>query len=275
MALCGFTCPKDGSNQKFGDCFNGCKSWCEDIPILLALSEGIRDIKENVYSVTEILNPPKVIYLSRTVDFYLSPYDMVWTTFGSAWHFVIERQKERLRELNHKEYSFEHENFFEVPIEIKEGTITLRGMPDQYNHQTHVLTDYKTLKFFYDLFYIKEKKDWSGSKYHWQVNMYRRFKFPDCKKMVIKALVKDYNRKLKNDKGIKPIETVEVPWIDDEEIDKFVHERAAEILKNLKDPTTIRDCSEQERWKDNIRCHEYCGLAAYCSQYKKLLDKGE
>jgi hypothetical protein len=225
-----------------------------------------------VYSVTEILNPPRIAGFRRTQEWWANPYDLVYATFGTAWHEVIASQRERVNAISRCHYTFEKENYFEKPLVVNGKEVILRGTPDQYNHTMHILTDYKTLKYFYDIYYIFEKNDWTGSTYHKQVNLYRWAKFPDCEAMQLEALVKDYNRRLKA-QGITPIMRIAVPWIDDKEVEAMAIRNIGEIMEAEEDLSKARDCTEIERWKDNIRCREFCYVAETCPQWARLKEE--
>ena len=267
MALEGFLCPLDGSKVGFEVCIHQCRTRCIELPVLVAMMEE-RVKKDNVFSVTELNKPPRITAWERKNPYWLDPFSMIWSTFGTAFHAMIEAQRGPIAEFGSTErYTFEKENYFEYCMEVRGVPVVLRGTPDQYEWTSHVLTDYKTLKWFWDLYYLVEKGEWSGSSYHWQLNTYRRFKFPDCKRMQIQALVKDWNRKLRNEKGCPPIVRLEVPWIEDEVIDLHVEKSIGDILEAIEDITKARDCTDEERWKGNIRCKEFCVVAGDCPQY--------
>ena len=241
-----------------------------ELPILLAMTEDIREPKADTYSTTEILNPPKQIYLMRNNDYYVRPMDMVWMLFGSAFHGIVEDQRGNLP----PDYSVEHDNSFRVEIDTPAGKAYLTGRPDQYQESTKVLTDYKTLKYYWDLYYIMEKHTWDESKYKWQLNIYRHYKFPEAVRMQLYALIKDYDKRLR-EKGIPPMIRVEVPMIKGELVEEFVVNKIGVILRNQKDPSTIEGCSEKDRWKGDIRCKSYCSVNKFCDYWMdKCLSSG-
>ena len=266
--LKGFICPHINGNLLFSECYSNppCEKRCLPLPILITLGDGVRGVRQGVYSTTEILNPPRVVVYQRRFDYYLDPQQMVWASFGTSFHSMVEDAQEHLEVIGEREnYTFESENKFEVDI----FGAKLTGIPDQYHVPSETITDYKTLKYYYDLYYIMEKKDWSQSKYAWQVNIYRRFRFPNCKRQELVCLVKDFNRKLRSTKDVKPIETIEVPIFDDRLVDLEVESRISSILSAEEDDDGIRDCTSDEIW-NGIRCREYCPTNEHCSQYWQL-----
>jgi hypothetical protein len=146
----------------------------------------------------------------------------------------------------------------------------LAGTPDQYDYKLHILTDYKT-SGYYGIKMLMEGK-WEQNEYRNQVNLYRRFKFPDCKKMQLVMLVKDYTRKMKNE-GISPLITIAVPPIADDEIDRDIKVRLFDILEGETNWEKSRDCTEAEMWthwktKERVRCQDYCVVAPACPQFQ-------
>jgi len=261
--LIGFQCPLKNKGIPFSECLSGCPDRCMELPILYAMTEGIREYHPNTYSVTEILNPPKQIYLMRTNDYYVRPIDLTWALFGTAFHGIVEDQKGNLP----PDYSVEHDNSFKVEIETPVGTAYLTGIPDQYQDSTKTLTDYKTLKYYWDLYYILEKHSWDESKYKWQVNIYRHYRFPEATKLQLYALIKDYDKRLR-EKGIPPMIRIEVPMIKGEIVEQFVKDKLTTILRNQKDPETIEGCSEKDRWKNDTRCLNYCSINNRCDYWQ-------
>lgn len=261
--LTGFICPLDSRRVNFDFCKYDCKSRCIELPILLSLM-GSRDVVPGVYSVTEILKPPRIVNYNRQVAHYASPYDLMFMQLGTAFHEVVAGNQDLS-----PGHLFEKQLYFEVPISVGGRTVTLRGQPDQYNEKTHTLTDYKTAGW-YAVKLLMEGK-WDDSDYRMQLNMYRRYKFPDCKRMQLVMLLKDYSRKLKHD-GVPPLVTIDVPRLDDAEIDIAVKARLTDILAGESNWMDSRDCTAKERWVkkggEPVRCVDYCLLKHECPQYQ-------
>jgi len=263
--LTGFKCPLDGKNTAFRFCQYDCPSRCMELPILLSLM-GSRDVVPGVYSVTEILKPPRIVNYNRQQAHYASPFDLMFMQFGTAFHEIVAGYQGQC-----PGHLFEHQLYFESKLDIGGREITLRGTPDQYDEKTGTLTDYKTAGY-YSVKLLMEGK-WTDSDYQRQVNIYRRFRFPDCEKMQLVMLIKDFNRKLKHD-GVPPLVTIQVPKIDDAELDTDIKIRLFDILDGEKDWAKSRDCTDQERWKhwktgEMIRCEDYCLVAPDCPQFNE------
>jgi hypothetical protein len=245
-----------------------------EVPILFALLENSRKVTRNRFSVTESYKPPQVLALERKHDYWVDPMRLVWQTFGTSWHSMIEAQRERMAAYDRKdkEYTFEKMNHFEELFLVDGVDVCVHGTPDQYHHPSGMLTDYKTLKYYWDVAYLM-KGDWKSSHYGTQVNLYRYFAFPVCMGMQLVALVKDWNRKLSSDKGVTPIVRFSVPFTDDKVIESELRENLREHLVAQDDIAKARPCSADERWKDSIRCEEYCPCNTFCPQYMEARDE--
>jgi len=276
--LVGFTCPKDNQSKPFEWCFKHCKARCEPLPILIAMSSR-RKIVENLYSVTEILNPPQIVYMQRHFSYYVLPKNQTFITFGTGWHYAFERAKYKIKDLGlEKDYIIENGGkYFEVEIETKAGTANLRGTPDLYIVPEKHLWDFKTMKYYYTAKNLIEHEDWGDSTIPWQVNIYRVYDFIEAEKITVEALIKDFKRNLK-EKGVEPIMQFPVPIMRDETVKEFVKAKLAYLLEVEKDPSILRQCTHEERWivanernKDHgkpLRCLEYCNVSSFCPQFQ-------
>jgi len=268
--LKGFCCP-DNVNRTFDYCTKECnkRSECPPFPLLLSLMQD-RTVVPNVYSVTEILNPPQVVYYSRNFPHYTTPEDRIWMTFGSAWHAIT------LTEKNVKELGLEDEYLIEKSFErdfIIDGVpVKLKGRSDLYVTSTKALWDFKTLKYYF-VQKIWETKDWSSNAYQMQMNIYRAYQYPEAEKIKIYALVKDHSRYIEKRYGIHAVETLDVPIMPDNEIKDMVTELLHIHVRNQADPSGLRKCTDKELWKNKkgepIRCIGYCPIRDFCPQWKE------
>jgi len=218
------------------------------------------------YHVTEIINPPQQAFLKRSMPYYDTPEGLIWLTFGSAWHGVIEGTIKGLEELNLADR-------FEMEKKLKKsyGVCTLTGRADLYDKETKTLWDFKTTKGYW-VKKMHETNDWSGTTYHQQLNIYRWMGFPDCKTMKLKILVKDWSNRMEDKDGVFPIEEMEVPWIDDKDVEELVSSRLDTLMaieSKLEEPPK---CLEADLWlsrrKEPLRCLSYCPVNNYCTQYQ-------
>ena len=85
--LMGFKCQY--GNVSFDYCQHKCPDPCHPLPLLASLL-SFRKVVPGVYSVTEILKPYQLIYLSRHNEWWATPESLIWMVSGSAAHSIIE-----------------------------------------------------------------------------------------------------------------------------------------------------------------------------------------
>lgn len=275
----GFLCPKKSARRiSYRSCVYDCAQRCLPLPVLLALMERRNPSSTNQFSTTEFLNPPKPTWMKRHYPHWSNPYDLVWMTFGTAWHYVIEKQKHTLEDLEMDgDYVIENDGkSFRREYVTPSGVVILTGRPDLYIKPIRTLYDFKTMKYYYTLKYLLERKNWDDGTYHWQVNIYRKNCFPDAEKMYLLSLVKDWNSKVQEN-GVLPIEEIEVPFIKDAMLEEFCKSRLDYYHQCELDPSKIRDCLDEERWFTKrppvvpLRCRDYCSVNYRCEQYQSDL----
>ena len=286
--LVGFKCPKSGRNEEFSFCWSKCMNHCKPPTFLMSLSKGYRPVEENVYHVTEILNPPQIVYLTRNNPYYVEPDALVDMHVGTAWHSKIEEVKGFVKELGLEHEYLMEKNFrikFLLPDDLPKGIkskkpwvvkgsvlglndTTLSGTSDLYIHTTKTLWDFKTMKYYYTFKYLTEGK-WEDSNIPWQMNIYRVYQYPKCAKMKILAYIKDWKSNFPDRYGVGKTDIIEVPRMPDEVVEKRVIKLLTEHVTAQK-TGTYRECTEDERWinRDGValRCRDYCAASDLCEQ---------
>jgi hypothetical protein len=262
MSLKGFYCPEDGKPKEFDYCMGVCGQ-CEDLPYLIAISSDLREVVPREFSTTTIEKPVLQNFLMRNFDYYIHPQDMAIVTFGTAMHaLIVEKSRRTLADLGYN-FRFEDELHFRDLIWLEGiGPTYITGTPDQYNYDTDVMTDFKSLKYYYDVKYLKEGKWDKELKFIRQTNVYRRHKFPNCKKIVLWCFVKDITQDLK-EQGVSPIEKFDVPFMKDEEVDLYVRTQLT-VHATAEKTGECPPCTEDERFY-NQRKNVYQNCAHYCS----------
>lgn len=129
MPRIGFVCP-DGGNVSFAECFGQCRMGerCAPLPYLHGLAI---ERKLDGYSVTELAEPTRLMWLKKTSDYYESPDVIDFAFRGSSHHFVLER--------NAPETILTEER---DRLEIAPGLV-VTGAFDYYDPQSCILEDYK------------------------------------------------------------------------------------------------------------------------------------
>lgn len=268
--LVGFICPYTKMEIPFDYCFNKCETPCMSYPLISALAKDSREIIQGRYSVTEIFNPPQQVYLQRNNSYYAYPEDLIWQTFGTAWHLVVEREIPKLEEKGFKDV-FLSEQKFEAPV----SGGTLVGRIDLYDKQRKILSDYKTMK----VYSIKKLKqgEWADSTYHWQLNTYRVFGFPEAQQMILDCIIKDWSWQAQTKDEVHPMERVNVPFLEDETVKERVNFLMVMHIMNQIDPSKIVPCTDLWIPKSPrspnvgkpVRCMHYCNVNRICPQYQK------
>jgi len=277
--LVGFICPRDGTDRKFEHCFSKCNNLCMPITVLLALARQNRESEEDVYHVTEILNPPQVVRLQRNKDYYVPPESLIDMNIGTSWHEKLESTRQFVQELGLEDDYIMEKNFKEVywwseydkklltidEVENKSwhSSIVLSGTPDLYVKSTNTIWDYKVTNYFYTVKYMLDNK-WNDNSYMWQLNIYRRFNYRDAK-MKLFCYLKDWKRNFPEKHGVDKTVVIEVPKIPDRVVDNRVKELLAEHVAVQRGVSKIRQCKDEERW-NNLRCQHYCNVANICPQ---------
>lgn len=267
MSIVGFHCPSGFGDVRIDTCV-ACQKPCYPLPLLLALLDN-RPNEPDVWHVTEILNPPQIVWLSRHNDVYAHPESLLWLTFGKGWHEVLEHQKHEIKRLG-LEDKFIFEQSISQEYTINGKLVTLTGRADLYIPETKTLWDYKTVKGY---FARKVKKSWDETSYHKQLNIYRVIGFPNCEHMKLLCLIKDHSEKMSLQDGINEIEAIDVPMIPDSAANKMIVDLLTEHVTNEADCLSVRPCLPEETWMGR-RCAGYCQVSDVCKQYQEKLNGG-
>lgn len=272
--LQGLYCPKTGAEVHFNECVEICKHRCMSLPMLLAMANTSRETVEGVYHVTEILNPPQVVFLSRTKPYFAYPSSLIWMLFGTGFHTVMEKGHGLIAELG-CEGQFESEKNFKVEVD----GVTLSGTPDLYDHNSKTLYDYKTIKGY--AVKLMKAGDFSGNKYKDQLNIYRAYAYPQAERLVIEAVVKDWSGDMLFRDNVDQIEDIEVPMDNINAVKDMVTNKVV-IHELVRKTGTIPPCSPEDQWVNMnpksknygvpLRCKSFCPVNKVCAQYQEMLD---
>jgi len=237
-----------------------------------------RKTEENVYHVTEILNPPQVVYLERNNKYYATFESLIWMTLGTAWHKIPEGQDAKIAAM---ELLDTHQ--IEKGFKVKIGDNYLTGKADYYDADNAILWDYKTMKSYPIEKLLKH--DWSDTTYKKQLNIYRVYGFPQAKSLKLEAIVKDWSTHIQKNMKIHPVETIDVPIMNDVDVKTMTEKLIKEHSDNQKDPSLVRPCKvPSETWYNknprspnyevHLRCRDYCPVSKLCPQYQKIQGGG-
>lgn len=187
------------------------------------------------YSVTTLLNPPRIVHLSRRHwdEIEVDAADLAWAFWGNLGHLALQHAADGDAEKR-------------LMIEVEGRKIS--GQVDHY--RTEVIHDYKFTKVW-SLRYPDKILDWA-----FQLNTYAKifrwhsYSVRECK---IHAFLKDWDEyKAKREPGYPQIFIQTVPillWSEDK-TDAAVADKV-KLLKSHEDTPDdgLPECTEKEKWE--------------------------
>lgn len=194
--------------------------------------------KQGTYSVTEILNPPRIVHLSRRHfdDMEEDVSDRIWALLGTSVHAILERGAGR----NQFSEEYLSQDF--------PGGVTLTGTADLFDAETGMLTDYKVTSVW-SVIYGERKEDWEKQLniYAW---LYRLQGFP-VKGIQVVAILRDWQKSKVFDDNYPSTNVVTIPldlWGLDEQRDYT--ETLIDTLESTKDlpDDALPECTARDRW---------------------------
>jgi hypothetical protein len=211
------------------------------------LADDERVPVDNVYHVTELVEPAKMAVLKRRhySEMTIDASDCVWLIFGQAVHKVME-------EGNRKDYA-------ELPLSRKvSDTATLTGRLDLWDEENGIINDYKTATVA--KVQRQDFDDWKkqGLEYAWLLDGAGK----KAKRLRFHALLKDWSpsqlrmARMKGD-DTYPEHAVwtweyEITPLDLSDIYHWIVVRVGEIEQGLKVPDDAMECcSPDECWRRN------------------------
>ena len=266
---------------------------------------NVRHNAPGTLSATTLLQGDKqiVLYDRHFDELTQDAADLVWATFGTAFHLVMERQ--------------EDESFKEVAFEVPVDDWKVTGKADRYDMNKGLIEDWKTTSVWKVIY--KDFSDWKsqGLTYAWLMRL-NGLEVNRCRFI---ALLKDHSKKEAKIKPDYPQKPVFIYEFDVTEADLEATE--ARIKAKIKSGTEayklndddIPACSEDERWAtatkyavmkdgrktalkvcdsmsdaqlymqsqggtridvrpgENKKCAEYCPCAEFCNFYHECVEK--
>ena len=277
-------------------------------PIVLALSEDNYSKGDADFSVTELIDSPRISQLKTRYNESIQQdaLDLLYMFDGKAVHYLLEQAGKQIDE---------SEGTVEQRFFMDHDGIVVTGAVDYYDNERKVIQDYKRVSTWEYIFGIKEER-------MKQLNLYRLlaqangvevrgleivFLFRDWSESALKRTGKDYPP----DKAA----VVKVPMWDKAATEAYLSERVALHREAREQPDAqLILCSQEERWegkttyavKANVdaprarrvfdsyneaaqwisdnrkqgmtietrpgvarRCESYCTVTKWCNQYKE------
>ena len=266
-----FLCP-DNLSVPISDCLKQCvkSARCFPIPILKRMGQT-RPAWTPAYkwSVTELLQPMRYLYLQKTQDYAEAPQDLLFKILGSAYHYFVNKDDPDYLQ----EYHLENEFY--------------RGTIDAYSISERGLYDYKFVQR-YKARMLTQDLEKEGKDYIWQLNAYRLLleeKGYPVDKMVLvivcrdhrgyeyKAELENVGKKTKAGKPyalpIDPCYQFCIPKIGDESIRSILRQQANELSLAFQTQILPPKCSDEETWTGK-RCESYCPVNLFCPDWIKF-----
>ena len=199
---------------------------------------NVRHNAPGTLSATTLLQGDKqiVLYDRHFDELTQDAADLVWATFGTAFHTVMEKQEDD---------AFKEE-YFEVQVDDWKVT----GKCDRYDLEHEILEDWKTASVWKVIY--GDFKDWKaqGLTYAWLMKQNGL----NVKRCRFVALLKDHSKKdakIKPDYPQKPVFIYEfdVTNADLEATEARIRAKIKSVTEAYKLPDDeIEPCSEEERW---------------------------
>ena len=239
--------------------------------IFRALAKDNYSRGESEYSISDLINPPQVRLLKKLHDKEIEEdvQEKIASFIGTAVHEKIERAALAEKILKPGSiFEIQEQRFFTEMF----GVI-ISGQIDCYDSPRNHLYDVKVTK--------SSKICW-GEYTEWeqQLNCYAfllsllKYKVDH---ITICAFIKDWDekQKLTNVKYPKfELTLIPLRVANLIKVKEYLEKR---VQKHIEADTSgkVAECTEKERWKNNLRCTKYCKAAKWCPQYAKIISKIE
>lgn len=200
---------------------------------------NVRHNGKKTISATTLLQGDKQIVLTdRHFDeIEEDAADMVWASFGSAFHLLMEKQNDN----TFKEEAFE--------VSIADWKVT--GRVDSYDLENEILVDWKTASVWKVIY--NDFEDWrrQGLVYAWLMKQNGL----NVRRCCFVALLKDHSKsdaKRKPDYPQKPVYIYEFDVTEEalKETENFIKNKVLSVSQSYeKTDDEIVPCSSEERWE--------------------------
>ncbi len=194
-------------------------------------------------SVTSLLKPPQLLALEKrhAEEITEDVSDRIWSLLGQTIHGILERAEETA--------------IAERRLYIDINGWRVGGQMDRFVLKEGLLQDYKFTSVY-------KVRDGITEEFAQQLNIYAyilRKNGEAVKKLQIVAILRDWSKNQYNREGYPypehQIQILDVPIIDDKEVEEFISERVKlhqEAEKQV-DSTKLVPCTKEERWaKDDV-----------------------
>lgn len=265
--------------------------------------------QEGKYSVSQLVNPPRVEWLKRRHDEEIvrDASENLWSLLGTAIHSVIEKNGGS-------------SDLIEQHLCVEVNEVKISGTPDHFNIDTLTLNDWKCTSIWTYIYGGRSEWVQALNIYAWMLS--KKFgKY--AKKLVNQMILRDHSKrdaKFKPDYPKVPFAQMEQEVWPPEQTEQFIMSRLALHEDSEDTPDAeLPACTDEERWKkediwkvyknetsvrampggvhegpdaeakarsmakknsgdvrkikgETMRCAEYCDAAPWCNQYQKEIE---
>lgn len=237
----------------------GMGKFVDPLPVLLALYQDRESYCD--FSITELINDPYQLQMTRRYDYFESVDQLADRMFGSAFHCALE-QGGALKGME-----------TECRMSVKIKGIVIGGTCDLILHDEEGITDYKTVTMSKLRMIQKGKADALDS-YTKQLNGYRFMHWKktgdDYDTLKARLFVRDWRfyefRRAGQDYMMYPRGlNLEVPTMPMKKIAEWMEDRTAQhvVAERVEDEElhTVGECAST--W-GGLRCTNYCPVSDIC-----------
>ena len=289
-----FTCP-DKTEVPILECLQNCRApqRCLFLPTLRQISASLeRNIQG--FSVTELLNGTREMYLKKTKDYTVDPMKCLYAIQGSAAHLLHQGHSDGNILSEERLYGDHCSGQIDCYGSILDsGTATLGDLKVTSSYKIMRALGLQKIKTATGEFYksgprkgqekfvsvirdgaVRHIWDWAV-----QMNCYRvlleQQGFP-VNRLVVQAFCRDQGLQIATSRGIEQqAYFIDVHPISDRWLNRFVKAKANKLQYALDNNVLPPPCNARERWH-NRKCLGYCEVAGFCSyaqSLKKTTDK--
>ena len=203
------------------------------LPIVSAVSTGLREPIKGQISVTELIDAPKIraLKIAHFHELEEDASDRIWALLGTATHAILERAD-----------TSNHLSEEKLVTEIDGYRVT--GTPDLLGADG-TLHDYKVVSVY--SFLLGEKESWVNQ-LNCYAHLYRLHGF-EVKKLQIIAILRDWMRSKANEPDYPkcPILVRNIPLWQPITAEVYIEDRLA--LHQMADDGVVPLCDSEERWE--------------------------
>lgn len=227
--------------------------------IIRALQNDTYDRGDSDYTASQLVKPPQIIALEHKHGHEIEDdaADRLWSLFGQLGHTLLERAGGK-NEITEKR------------MFGKSGKFKISAQVDSLCLESGTLTDWKMTTVWGFMDGAEPKPEWV-IQLNVQAEILRQNDIA-VEKLQIVGLLRDWQiRDSLKRKGYPKtqIATVDIPLWTQEHAQEFLSYQINEFEKAKEGEW--RECKDEERWKNDVRCTSYCSVAKWCPQYLKTL----